>query len=117
MVCADVNTDAGTAFVKELNQEVPAPVAHFLQLDVTNRDAVFDAFDQAHSRITKVDPKAKLDFIFPSVYSYRSSGRDLIFLMFLGTLASQLAVFRINRVESMYLDFYNPPCGSYRIFH
>lgn len=110
MVCADINTDTGTAFVKELNKEVPAPVAHFLQLDVTNRDAVFDAFEQAHSRITKVDPNAKLDFIFPSVFSYRSR-RELIFLMFLGTPASQLVVFRINRVESTYVDFYIPPCG------
>lgn len=78
VVCADINTNAGTAFVKELNKSAPAPIAHFLQLDVTKRDAVFDAFEQAHSMITKVDPTAKLDFVFPSVVLSRSPRKGLI---------------------------------------
>ncbi|EIM91644.1 NAD-P-binding protein [Stereum hirsutum FP-91666 SS1] len=83
VVCADINANAGTTFVKGLNQSVPAPIAHFLQLDVTKRDAVFDAFERAHSMITKVDPKARLDFVFPNAgvaargFPYQQGGVNL----------------------------------------
>lgn len=108
VVCADINANAGTTFVKELNQSVPAPIAHFLQLDVTKRDAVFDAFERAHSMITKVDPKARLDFVFPSVFPYRSPRKALIVVWYLGTPVSPLVVSRINREELTFVTLIAP---------
>lgn len=107
VVCADINTNAGTAFVQELNNSAPAPIAHFLQLDVTKRDAVLDAFEQAHSMITKVDRTAKLDFVFPSAISNRLPRKALIVVWYLGTPVSPLVVSRINREESTFVDFHN----------
>lgn len=106
VVCADVNANAGEAFVKNLNKDTSAPVARFLQLDVTKRDAVFDAFEQAHSSITKVDPKAKLDFIFPSVLLHRLSRKELIVIGLLVTLVSPLVDIHISRAELTSVDIF-----------